>query len=121
MPAIMPEAMPATASTTAATLPDAAKTRAALRDALVRGSAHYDRARILLRLIPIGPEAIADGSRPNTVRVIAALERALRSERTRGRAGHWTYSLDRHIGLVQALAAERRRLRTMPTAGPEPA
>jgi hypothetical protein len=36
--------------------------------------------------------------------------RALCDERRRGRAGHWSYSLDRHIGLVRAVAAERREL-----------
>jgi hypothetical protein len=38
------------------------------------------------------------------------LSRALRAARRRGRAGHWTYDLNRHIGLVQAFRAERAAL-----------
>jgi hypothetical protein len=34
----------------------------------------------------------------------------LRVERARGRAGHWTYDLNRHIGLLQAMKAEQERL-----------
>ena len=41
--------------------------------------------------------------------VLKKLVRALRSERRRGRAGHWRYSLQRHIGLMQAVAAEKLR------------
>jgi hypothetical protein len=46
--------------------------------------------------------------------VLARIARALRAERNRGRAGHWTYDLNRHIALAQAYAAERRRLRETP-------
>jgi hypothetical protein len=42
--------------------------------------------------------------------LVARLARALRAERQRGRAGHWSYDLNRHIALAQALDAERRRL-----------
>jgi hypothetical protein len=42
--------------------------------------------------------------------IVARLARALRAERQRGRAGHWSYDLNRHIALAQALDAERRRL-----------
>ena len=70
--------------------------------------AAWDRRRMLPRLIAIGPEELADDSREGRAAVIARLLGALRGERARGRAGHWSYSLDRHIGLVQALAAERR-------------
>jgi hypothetical protein len=38
--------------------------------------------------------------------VIAALERALRAERRRGLAGHWTYNLARHMQLLRAYRAE---------------
>jgi hypothetical protein len=41
--------------------------------------------------------------------IIARLERALRAERHRARAGHWTYDLNRHIALRQAVAAETER------------
>ena len=39
--------------------------------------------------------------------ILTRLARALRAERNRGRAGHWTYDLNRHIALKQAYAAER--------------
>jgi len=81
----------------------------------------YDRARHLSRLIPLALERLADGSPENRRRIIAALARALRAERNRGRAGHWTYDLNRHIGLKQAYAAERRLLAEArkPAAHPE--
>jgi hypothetical protein len=42
--------------------------------------------------------------------VLYRLARALRGERARGRAGHWTYDLDRHFGLIEAYRAERAAL-----------
>lgn len=43
--------------------------------------------------------------------VAPAIARALRAERARGRGGHWTYDLNRHIALAQAYTAERRHLK----------
>ena len=68
----------------------------------------WDRTLMLPRLIPVGPEELADDGRDGRRAILRRLAAALRSERMRGRAGHWSYSLDRHIGLVQALAAEQR-------------
>jgi hypothetical protein len=65
---------------------------------------------MLPRLIPVGPEELADDGREGHLAILRRLTTALRGERARGRAGHWSYSLDRHIGLVQATAAERRLL-----------
>jgi hypothetical protein len=70
---------------------------------------HYDRSRHLPRLIPVGPADIADDSPAGRRAILARLARALRAERNRGRAGHWTYDLNRHVGLAQAYAAERAR------------
>lgn len=70
---------------------------------------HYDRARHLPRLIPVGPADVADDSPGGRRAILARLARALRAERNRGRAGHWTYDLNRHVGLAQAYAAERAR------------
>lgn len=79
-----------------------------LRESVVRaGMASWVRERMLPRLIPLSASEIADLSPKGRLRVLSALLRALRGERARGRAGHWTYDLDRHIGLVQAVAAER--------------
>lgn len=81
-----------------------------LSDAVGAGAVLYDRRRHLPRLIPIAPAEITD-ERPAARRaILARLARALRAERNRGRAGHWTYDLNRHIGLKQAYAAERKAL-----------
>ncbi len=78
----------------------------AIRMTVAKGSELYDRSR-LSRLIPIDVGALAAG--PEATRtVLKRLASALRSERAR--AGHWTYDLNRHLGLLQALSAERARL-----------
>ena len=65
---------------------------------------------MLPRVLPLGPDDIY-GPEPETTRaIVLKLARALRTERARGRAGHWTYDLNRHIGLLQALKAEQERL-----------
>ncbi|WP_206365358.1 DUF6477 family protein [Siculibacillus lacustris] len=76
----------------------------------IAGREAYRRERMLPRLIAVGPEEIADDTASGRSAVLRRLLRALRGERMRGRAGHWSYSLDRHVGLVQAAAAERRAL-----------
>jgi hypothetical protein len=67
----------------------------------------YDRGRHLPRLLPIGPEELADSTPRGRLKVLCRLARALRAERARGRAGHWTYDLDRHLGLIEAYRVER--------------
>jgi hypothetical protein len=77
---------------------------------IANGRESYERSRMLVRLLPIGPDEIA-GSEPETTRrIVLKLARALRAERARGSAGHWTYDLNRHVGLMQALKAEQERL-----------
>jgi hypothetical protein len=74
------------------------------------GAAVYRRGLVLPRLLPVGPDELS-GPEPATGRRLCALiARALRAERRRGRAGHWSYDLNRHIGLAQALKAERAAL-----------
>ena len=81
-------------------------------DRVVRaGAVTYRRALHLPRLIPIMPSELADPDPAVRRMILRRLARALRSERNRGRAGHWTYDLNRHIGLAQAYAAERLALR----------
>ena len=70
----------------------------------------YVRERHLPRVLPVGPDEIADDSIAGHRRIAARLARALRAERMRGRGGHWTYDLNRHIALRQAYLAERRWL-----------
>ncbi len=83
----------------------------ALAPLIARGAETYQRLRHLPRLIPVSEAEVADDSPAARRSILARLARALRSERNRGRAGHWTYDLNRHIALAQAYAAERRRLR----------
>ncbi len=74
------------------------------------GVQKYDRNLHLARLLPLMPKDLADNSVAGQRRIVARLARALRAERNRGRAGHWTYDLNRHIALTQAYAAERQAL-----------
>lgn len=80
-----------------------------LAGAIAAGVAGWDRSR-LPRLIPVGPDDLVDNSRTGRLAVLRRILGALRGERMRGRSGHWSYSLDRHLGLVQAFEAERRAL-----------
>lgn len=68
--------------------------------------APYSRERHLRRLIPLEPENLADVGLAGTLRIVAQLRRALRAERNRGKAGHWSYDLNRHLSLVAAIKAE---------------
>lgn len=95
---------------------DAIRRRAAKSyDTLVaRGVEPYDRLRHLPRVLPVGPLELTDASPEGRRRTLARLARALRAERNRGRAGHWTYDLNRHIALAQAYESERRLLSREP-------
>lgn len=69
-------------------------------------AARYDRGRDVPLLLPMWPADLADTSVEGRERFIALLRRALRAERARGLAGHWTYDLARHAQLRAALDAE---------------
>lgn len=85
---------------------------AAIGGTVRAGCDSYDRARHLPWLARAMPAEL-ESDDPNVARdIIARLERALRAERRRGNAGHWTYDMNRHIALMQALRAERQRLCT---------
>jgi hypothetical protein len=71
----------------------------------------FDREAELPRLIGVWPSELRTGSLDAAARIVALLRRAIRSERQRGRAGHWTYDLNRHLALAEALKAEQARLR----------
>jgi hypothetical protein len=68
--------------------------------------ASYDRGRELPRLLPIWPHEIDDTSAAGRTRLVRKLRRALRAERRRGLAGHWSYDLARHMQLLRAYRAE---------------
>jgi hypothetical protein len=71
------------------------------------------RAKLLTSLLPLWPAEIEDLSIEGRTRLVAVLERALRAERRRGLAGHWTYDLARHMQLLEAHRAEVRALDAM--------
>jgi hypothetical protein len=81
---------------------------------IARGIEPYDRSRHLPRILPVEPADVADVSPSGRRKILARLARALRAERNRGRAGHWTYDLNRHLALAQAYESERRLLRREP-------
>ncbi len=83
---------------------------ASIEAATAAGVEAYVRQRHLPRILPVGPDEIADESVAGRRRIVARLARALRAERNRGRSGHWTYDLNRHIALRQAYVAERQWL-----------
>jgi hypothetical protein len=70
----------------------------------------YDRNAQLPKLTGLWPQELADCSVAGTERVIGLLRKALRSERQRGQAGHWTYDGSRHMALVEAMREETARL-----------
>jgi hypothetical protein len=84
--------------------------RRARRSAPRAGASTYERGRNLPRLQPVTEGELAPDDTRTARTIVARLARALRAERQRGRAGHWSYDLNRHIALAQALDAERRRL-----------
>ena len=83
--------------------------------ATTRATGDYDRRLALPRLIGLDPRELAEDGPALRRRIVTRLAQALRAERRRGRAGHWTYDLNRHIALLQALQAEQDGRR--PAAG----
>jgi hypothetical protein len=80
---------------------------------VARGAALYNRARNLPRVLPL-MTGRCEGPEPDTTRLIVQrLADALRRERRLGRAGHWTYDLNRHMALAQAWKAESDALRAV--------
>lgn len=70
------------------------------------GAQNYNRAHHLHRLLGRDGNEFWTQDEGSRQAALARLRRALRSERNRGRSGHWSYDLNRHIGLLQALKAE---------------
>lgn len=58
------------------------------------GAAAYSRARDLPKLIALWPHELDDHSPGGSLNVLAKLRRALRAERRRALAGHWSYDLN---------------------------
>jgi hypothetical protein len=83
----------------------------AVRMLIDKGAGRYDPDRHLDRLL--GGHGIWSPAAGDPAQTIARLKRALRSQRQLGKAGHWSYDLNRHFGLLQALKAERARARAL--------
>jgi hypothetical protein len=66
----------------------------------------YERRRDLPRLLPLWPHEVHPPDLAAHASLLARMRRALRLERQRGLAGHWTYDLARHALLLQAYRAE---------------
>ena len=74
------------------------------------GAAAYARARDLPRLIPLWPHELDDDSPEGCRRILVKLRSALRAERRRALSGHWSYDLNRHLGLLSAYKGEMTEL-----------
>ena len=70
------------------------------------------------RLFPMWPAELMDCSLSGRRRIVQVLARALREERRRCRAGHWTYDLTRHAALSRHLKWERGELERLQTTRP---
>ena len=75
------------------------------------GARSYCRSRDLPSLVALWPQELEDMSQAGIVFVLGKLRRALRAERNRGLRGHWSYDLNRHIGLLSAYKRELVQLR----------
>ncbi len=75
------------------------------------GAGCYVRARDLPRLVALWPRELADQTPEGSLLILSKLRRALRAERRRALAGHWSYELNRHLGLMTAYKAELGMMR----------
>ena len=60
----------------------------------------------LARLLPLWPHELNDMTPAGREKRIGLLRKALRAERRRGLAGHWTYDLGRHSALLRCYKCE---------------
>jgi hypothetical protein len=70
----------------------------------------YDRRTTLCRVLALWPHEIEDDGLAGRLGIVAKLRKALRAERRRGLAGHWTYDLARHAELLSAYKQELQAL-----------
>ena len=74
-----------------------------------------ERRAALSRVLALWPQELDDLSAAGHQSIVGKLKRALRAERRRGIAGHWTYDLARHVELLHLYRQELAAL----TAGPQ--
>lgn len=87
--------------------------RIRLRHKLEVGSLHYGRHH-LWRLLPWDDHEALRYADPEIV--LARIQVAIRAEREKERAGHWSFDLNRLTGLHMARIAEIRMARAIPFA-----
>lgn len=75
------------------------------------GASRYCRSRELPGLVALWPHELADVTANGRLQILSKLRRALRAERRRARAGHWSYDLNRHLALLSAYKGELALLR----------
>jgi hypothetical protein len=85
----------------------AARSKASERDKR-RGTPFrsYHRRAELPRVLPLWPHELDDETPEGRRNIVCKLRRALRAERRRGVAGHWTYDLARHVELLRVYRLE---------------
>lgn len=71
-----------------------------------KGRQAYERRRDLPRLIAVWPHELDAGNNDMCHVIVRKLRAALRAERQRGLAGHWTYDVTRHAQLALAYRTE---------------
>lgn len=74
--------------------------------AVAAGTGAYMRSRDLPKVLALWPKEIEDRTEAGRRHLLAKLRHALRAERRRARAGHWSYDLNRHLGLLSAYRGE---------------
>ena len=79
-----------------------------------------ERRAVITRLIPLWPSEVEDATVAGRLQLLAKLRRALRAERRRGLAGHWTYDLARHAELLRAYRKELVSQTTLTENQPPP-
>lgn len=60
----------------------------------------------LATLLPLWPHELNDMTATGREKRLGLLRKALRAERRRGHAGHWTYDLGRHSALLRCYKRE---------------
>ena len=73
----------------------------------------FDRRTALTRALALWPGEVDDLSAAGRQHMLARLRGALRAERRRGIAGHWTYDLARHVELLHLYRQELAMVRAM--------
>ncbi len=86
----------------------------------IRSTSSCHRNAELGRLVPLWPSEIGDLSIVGRRRMCRLLMSALRRERQRGIAGHWTYDVSRHAALARMLRSETEALRRLAPNTPKP-